>query len=212
MSSGHLRGLDSVTKSAARILLCLAVAGCGAAHEGDGDLGVDGRPDLGAVDLAPPADLEPSDMPPPPDLMDPGLCPNTRASGTCAEAFFRGVAACFPTSGACKTVKTADAEEICWDDGSDLLATFHMATTSFSGTWTAGGKTCMVGQVSVAANGGRLFNLTVGNSTLVYDEDSGRVTCPDGSVTNIGSNDGNCVAIRDILNPNPVPCVEGTCP
>jgi hypothetical protein len=164
-----------------------------------GDMGLVGPlPDAAAGDLA----------------LAGGFCDGTPvALAPCVVAFFLPIAACFQTWGDCSEYKSAAGGATCWQSGARLVATFDQLTMSTSGVWTGPSGDCMTGIVAADANGAAaLFTLTRGGATLIYDAGTGMVTCPDGSTTTIGPDDGSCAALKAILDPSTNNCATGMCP
>lgn len=160
-------------------------------------------------DLTPPEDLTP---PPAPDLASAGpFCRNTPVAGTCAGAFFEAVAKCYQPFGGCTIDQPSMFEgTICWGSGSKLSATFNMQLNQSNGVWSAGLKECMTGEIAIGG-GAPVFTLHANGKTLVYEEDTGATTCPDGSRINIGAMAGNCQALLDIIEPDTQACKMGQC-
>ncbi len=197
-------------------LLPLLLLGCGSPPNNCTNCGKDmtmpPSPDM----TTPSPDMtSPPDLAPPPDLASAvdfagfTFCPNTAVAGTCVQAFFTPVATCFDPMGACtESTDMMTFGNFCWQNGAKLLANLGNMSMPH-GTWKNGNTTCMEGDVQPM--NGPVFTLKRGGQTLIYDEATGAVTCPDGSMINIGANDGGCPALHDILNPPVNNCTPGNC-
>jgi hypothetical protein len=195
------------------LALVLLVAGCGQpAPNAPRDL-IMGTPDLAMMSTPPDMTVLPDLIPAiPPDMTlvpTNGFCDNTTVGGTCVATFMDPVSKCFVPSGACTQAGDGMTfENACWGTGK-LIATLDMANKMAHGTWKDGNNvTCMTGAVDVT---GPIFTLMANGKTLIYNEKTGDVTCPDGTKINVGPKEGNCAAFSDILEPNVNMCAMGSC-
>lgn len=207
------------------VLLVAAACGDSTSSSNDSDLAVPladstvardaagPAPDLAAVDLSVAA---PADLAILPDLAGPDyagytFCAGTRVAATCAQAFFEPIASCFAPMGGCRTATSGDTTSACWQAGT-LFSTTYLQATGGSHLLWAGGATCMEGDVTPRKGRLPLFAVTAGGSTLSYDQDSGDVTCPDGSHVFLGNAFGDCLALGNLLQPPIKNCQAGICP
>jgi hypothetical protein len=197
------------------LLAALLLAGCHTSLEPppSGDLGAkDGKPasptkmpDLGGADFA-------------------SFCAGSSVAGTCAVDFFGPLESCFSPEGSCTEMESGDGSlaNYCWSTGAKLVAQASSATEH--ATFSNGGQVCY--SMDVASDGMTtgnsevpLFTITANGATLRYDYGTGAVTCPDGSMTNIGSEFGGCLELQNLLSPvsiqlspdEPGACVMGSC-
>lgn len=171
-------------------------------------------PDLAAADLAvaPATDLAAL-----PDLSGPDyagftFCAGTRVASTCAQPFFEAVSTCFVPMGGCRSAQDNDTTSACWQAGTMFQTSYLQATGGSHQVWTGGAVTCMEGDVTPRKGRSPLFAVTAGGDTLAYDQDSGDVTCPDGSHVFLGNMFGDCAALRFLLQPDIKGCQAGICP
>jgi hypothetical protein len=170
-----------------------------------------GAPDLSIRPLADLASARVADLASPPDLAASGFCAGTKVAGTCAQAFFAGVAACWGALDSCTYQITPTGTytftlDDCFSSGQHRHTDANGQTHDTQSTWTnAAGTVCLTDSAHYEAG-----PLTAGGVTLSYDESSGALVCPDGSTFNIGALDSPelCNAVEVILS---VHCDEGTC-
>ncbi len=140
-----------------------------------------------------------------------GFCDGTKVSGTCAQAFFAAAAACLSTLGACTdqitpTSATTFNEDVCWSTGQtrhvQADGTSHVTTSTWVSQTSA---TCLTSNSTYEQG-----TYTANGTSLVYDESTGDLTCPDGSSANIGTVAGGdlCPDVASILDNQ---CTDGTC-
>lgn len=101
-------------------------------------------------------------------------------------------------------------DNICWSNGSKLVTSSGAAPKTAHGTWKGPGGVCMEGD-AVSLETAPRFTLWRAGATLVLDEKTGQVICPDGSTANIGTNYGGCGYLRALFKPDAERCIEGTC-
>ena len=210
------------------LILVSTLCACGASNSPAGDGGADlsvpadlarasdlavAIADLAVTDLvmSPAADLVTIPDIAGPDYAGFTFCSGTRVAATCAQAFFQPVAMCFSPAGACRSAQNGDTTAACWQAGTMFSTTYQPGTGSNHLVWT-GGAPCMEGDLTPRKGKSPLFALTAGGSKLVYDQDSGDVTCPDGSHVFIGSTFGDCGSLQALLQPDIKACQAGLCP
>jgi hypothetical protein len=138
------------------------------------------------------------------------FCAGTKVEGTCAQPFFEAVANCLSVLGTCvnqitPTSTTTFNEDVCWATGQQRHTAADGTNHTTVSTWTANGATCLASN-SLYENG----TYTANGATLVYDEMSGALSCPDGTSANIGTPQGDlCPDVAVILSNQ---CNQGTCP
>ena len=170
-------------------------------------------PDLQAPDLATPDLATPSDLTVPPDFYGYTLCANTMAASTCVQTFFQQVASCFPVpmSNPC-TLDTDNAtySNLCYGPTQKVLSTISGDTGQIHSTWYTNGMDCLDADITPIKGAGSQDVFTVGNQILMLDEQTGAVTCPDGSSISIGANLGGCADLQQLVH-GPKGCAAGVC-
>jgi hypothetical protein len=140
-----------------------------------------------------------------PDAGPPTFCSGTAVAGTCAQPFFQAAADCFGhLGGACRYEYRDPGPSIaCWEDGALMELTF--ATTNHVVWKDAVGTLCLEAELA----GGTMATLTRGGQTLVVDDDTDLMTCPDGTTESIPNGLRACDDLYLLFEPQ---CQNGTCP
>jgi hypothetical protein len=122
-------------------------------------------------------------------LVGSGLCAGTSLASTCVEAFFDALFACFDPTGPC-TSDTAN-DLVCWSDGNAI------ASLPVPGARKLAHGEALCADEQFVGTGSSIIGLPSGiytyrrdGQTLAYDNDSGEVTCPDGSRVQLSSAPG----------------------
>jgi hypothetical protein len=153
-------------------------------------------PDLAAPDLASMVDMAVLCRPemefPPPDAA--GFCDGTPLAGTCAQAFFARVAACYNPAGCCigdgmNTVYRS------WESGAHY--SYSLATSRWM--LTQNGMGCASSVDSTLPNALQ-WSGPDGSELPFFDPNTGELHCPDGSQLNVGPF-GQCPELQRLLKP-----------
>jgi hypothetical protein len=193
-------------------VLALLFAACSTGGSGHPDLaGRDLTPNFN-FDLSGPDLSEPPDLAEPPDLTPPSFCPGTMVANTCAATFFAPIAGCFVKAGQCVAeTDQMSYENACWSNGSKLLiSNLNMMAMTATVDWWGAFKHCITADFAVA-NGESRFHLHLNGQTLDYNLTTGAVTCPDGTMTNIGPNGSDCAQVKVYFEPPFTNCGMGAC-
>jgi len=139
-----------------------------------------------------------------------GFCDGSKVAGTCAQPFFAAVASCLSTLGSCvdqitPTGATTFNEDVCWSTGQRRHTAADASNNTTVSTWTSkASAACLTTQST-----NELGTYTANGTSLVYDESTGQLSCPDGSTANIGVPGGDLCPDVDVILDNQ--CTNGTC-
>ncbi len=193
---------------------CIACAAC--------DDAATPAPDLAAAtDLAAPVDdlavgpdfaHGPPDMVAcsyPPDAFGPapdaaGFCDGTPLAGTCAQAFFARVRACYRPAGCCQA-SGSNRLYLSYQSGAGYY--FNMQVSQWS--LRQDGYTCAESPDDTAPDPFH-WRADDGSEIPYFDPRSGELHCADGTQLNVGAY-GTCPALHDLLFPFPVSCWTSSC-
>lgn len=152
----------------------------------------------------------------------PAICPaSALAAVPCAYQFFCALTACFQAQGPCEFASEpqcpAEGRRYCWPKSGAIV--HHCPVQGPPGevaqdTFTTGPNYCFIEAVGAPGSLDYFKTGLVGppgkNSILSYDEATGAVVCPDGSMHNIGLHFGGCAEVEDMLGA-PKLCARGKC-
>jgi hypothetical protein len=174
----------------------------------------DGAPvDLTAGDgPAAPADLALVDVAAAPDVGaadQGGFCAGTAVAGTCVQAFFAPLSACFAPAGSChlQTPAVVRMPVWCWSDGAQLNEMMGVDTLNRSYIGS-GGAVCFTQSVVFPG----LTSFSAGGATLSFNPATGAYRCPNGTTGTVGAGAGGCAALDALVNPPTGGCTAGVCP
>ena len=187
------------------------VAACGDGSDrpdGSMDLAA-GADDLAVVDLGVPMDLRAAHDLSPTFADAAGFCDDTIGDGglasSCARAFFQKLVECYVPTAPCLHQMVGSSESrVCWSTG----AWVHEIASAGFRDYYNDDLLCMSLHVT-HPSGQTLETWTAGDgTTLLVNENTGDVTCPDGSHSTLASESGYCPALSALVQSPSRPLVR----
>jgi hypothetical protein len=134
------------------------------------------------------------------------FCAGTTVEGTCLQAFFAPLMACFDASGACRQQQVGGERSVCFDSGARKITDYGVGQ-HFTRYFASSGAQCFTWNDS-STTAENLFS--AGGTQILFIAQTGEYTCGATSGT-IGANCGGCAELCALLDENRS-CADGTCP